>query len=209
VRLFEIYPDLEPLTAGSSYSQLFNFLYSLALLRYFTKDHANKVNSKLGTKKKIAQLCELDYLNCKNSQVYTITEKTRKLLDEQGFNCKILAKKLTGEGNDHDLKITDYILDERCNPWFYSVIYPFFDYLIPDACLIYKNESTYKITFLEVENPKAGWDDYLENKKSNYKRLASDYDVYGKWWKVWSERLNIPYCTEEEFCFNVVYVKGE
>ena len=212
MKLSERYPDLNLLTAGSSFSQLFNLLYTASLLRYTTKEHLNQINHKLGTPRKLQILAESGYLTCKNSKVFVITDKTRRLLEEQGYTCKILAKKITGETAEHELLIASVILDMMKDDNFYSVFYPTFmeppnydrDFLKPDACVIFKKERQYKISFLEVENEKPGWEAYLQAKQEKYETIGRDYNTYGKWWKFWSEKLRLPYCNQDSFCFSVL-----
>lgn len=216
MELEELYPDLAPLVKGASFTQLFRLFHALALVRYATKDQLNSVNSKIATKKKLTLLVDMGYLFLTNTGAYFTAPKTLELLKERGFNTKILQKKLTGEGAEHQLQITSVILGRMKFTDFYSVFYPTFkqppdydkEYLRPDACLIRKNESAYKITFLEVENPKVNWTAYLADKKEKYDKVAQDYNTYDKWWRYHSDQLNLPFCREEDFCFSVLCVGG-
>lgn len=198
--------DFSFLVKGSSKKQLTDLLYKAALLRYTTKDNLNSINPKLGTSKKLASLISLGYLACKNSQVYIITDKTRTLLKENAYNIEMISTKITGEGREHDLKITSVILSEMSNSDFHTVFYPVFDEVIPDACLVYRRGDSYRIVFLEVEEAKENWKNYLMDKKSKYERLGGDFRTYEWWWKMWATRLGLPYPTADRFCFSVLCV---
>lgn len=197
----DLYPELDPIARGSTYKKLFDWLYSAAQLRYTTKDHLNRLNHQFGTPKKLAKLCEAGFLM--GSEFYVITEKTRGILKAEDYNTRILQKDFNGQVAEHQLKITDFVLKIMAEPHFYAVIYPNFTDLIPDACVIFKNGDLLKVEMLEVEEEKGNWLDYLTNKKTAYEKLAHDLDIYHKWWKVWSARLDLPYCQEKYFCFSI------
>jgi len=116
MRLPDRYAELAPLVKGSSYQQLFDLLYKAGQLRYSLKSHLNKINPKIGTPKKLQALIDLGYLACNNSQVFTITDKTVEALKEQGYNCKILARNLTGEEAKHELEISSMKEIPEINP---------------------------------------------------------------------------------------------
>ena len=65
-----------------------------------------------------------------------------------------------------------------------------------------KSESEYKLTFLEIETDKFYHDEYLNNKRMNYNRLAEDDQVYRYWVNI-SEHLKLKKPTKEQFCFSV------
>jgi len=123
-----------------------------------------------------------------------------------------LQKKFTGQTIEHELKITDFILDLQGKEFFYTVFYPQFkeppdytkDWLKPDACVVWKRGEDYKIQFVEVEDKKPGWENYLLNKKRNYELLAQDKNLYSMWWHEWHKKLNLPNCRLEDFCFSVL-----
>ena len=202
------YPDLEDVQAGSTWVKLFNFIYAIASLRYSTQKQLNKVSSQFGTPKKLEKLRKRDYLTAiRNSDVYVITKKTRQLLKDEGYKTDILQADFNGINLNHQLKITDCLVSLIREDDHYALFYPNFTYLIPDFCLIKKRDDAYKIIFGEVEEEKPNWTDYLNEKREKYNRLAKDRDIYLKWWKVYCEKLGLPYCTEEQFCFSVL-VKG-
>jgi hypothetical protein len=198
------YSDLVQTVKGSTYKKFFDWLYMAAQLRYATKDHLNRLSKQFGTKKKLDSLRESGFLTAiRNGDVYVITPKSTKVLEDEGYNISILQKDFNGLSVNHELKITDAIL--TLQP--YAVFYYDFGYVRPDAIVILKRDNAYKIEMLEVEEPKSNWNAYLEDKKLNYTKLASDIEIYEKWWKVWSEKLKLPYPKMDNFCFDVLLYK--
>jgi hypothetical protein len=196
------YPDLNDLTKGSSFKQLFDFFYFAYICRYTTKEHLNAFNNKLGTPKKLKWLTDNGYLTF--NKVYSITEQTHKILKDQSYYT--LVKIPVNNFTAHSLLITDFLLKEFKRQDFYTALFPHFSFLIPDALIIYKKENAYKLVFLEIEEEKPNWHDYLNQKRDKYQILAKDKSIYEKWWKTYSDRLGLKYCTEEQFCFSVLCV---
>ncbi|MDY6895448.1 MAG: hypothetical protein SVO01_08565 [Thermotogota bacterium] len=200
------YPDLAPIVKGASFNQLFQLFWMLAQVRYATRGQLNAVNSKLGTAKKLHHLFTTGYLSVKNG-VHSITRKTLQILHDQNYVTAHIQQKLQG-GGAHELSVTDAVISEK--PDF--VLFPSFkrppdyfdDFLIPDACLIHKFENGYQIQFLEVENPKGHWEDYLSSKKVKYEVIANDYNLYDKWWRLHSERLGLQFPEVDQFKFTVL-----
>ena len=205
----EQYPELEALVKGSSYRQLFDMLYTLALVRYATPEHLRAVNFKLGTSGKLGKITELDYISFTGVSFYTITDKALVLLERNGYNTKIIKRKLTGEMKEHQAVITSVILDLMKNPQFFAVFYPQFKhegeqaaFLIPDAAVVFKDEDKVKLIFLEVELSDKP-NNYLDNKRKNYLELSSLYWFYDKWWRSYAQKLGLGLCKPEEFCFSI------
>ncbi len=210
-----LHPDLEPIAAVASYKQIFDLLYTVAQVRYATFKQLHPLNHRVATKKNLDNLVSLDYLASvrlvKNTKSFHITEKTRQILEREGFNVNIIQKKFTGFTLEHALKITDCLLNLQAKENLYQVFYPTFaappdyskEFLKPDACLIWKKDRAYKIEFLEVEEAKPNWAEYLLVKKDKYEQLASDPNIYRIWWKYYAEKLNLPLCKEADFCFSV------
>lgn len=201
------YPDLEDIQIGSTWTKLFKFLYTAGMLRYSTKEHLNQVSGQFGTPKKLTKLRERGFLTAiRNGDVYVITKKTRLLLEAEGFQIGLLQDDFNGLSVNHELKITDYILQAMQEEFFYFALFPNFTYMRPDALLVYKkSDREYKLVMLEIENEKSNWNDHLEKKRENYQRLSKDIDFYNLW-KSYSEQLGLPYCTMEQFCFSVLVV---
>jgi len=212
MRKAELYADLGWIENKFTFNQLFELFYTLAQVRYATQKQLQPLNHRVATKKNLVKFVELDYLNAvslvKNETAFYITEKTRKILTNEGFNVKVLQKDFTGQTLIHPLKITSCLLNLQ--PWI--VFYPQFkeppnygaDWLKPDACLIFKKDKAYKIQFLEVEEEKPDWENYLLNKKEKYEQLARDKNLYYLWWKYWADKLELPMCKEKDFCFSVL-----
>lgn len=202
MRLEEKYSDLTDIVKGSSFSQLFQLLWTLGTVKYATKEQLNSVNSKLATKKKLEKLASADYLSVRNN-VFKITRKTLHLLKVQGYNTAIIPRKLTGEGDINEINNTSVFLQALKLTDFHALFYPHFKYLIPDACLFLKKEDKGKLVFLEIERPKPDWANYLEDKRDKYIRLAEDQEIYDIWWKEWARKLKLEMCQQEEFYFSV------
>lgn len=212
----ELYPDLEWTENKFSYTALFKELYRLALVRYATHDQLIPFNKQVFTKPNLVKLTELGYLDgaylVENDIAYHITPKTRDLLTKEGYNTSVIQKKYTAQSLIHALKITDCLLKLQGEQFFYTNFYPMFreppeyknPFLIPDACVVWNKEGTYKIQFVEVESEKQDWENYLLVKKQRYETMASTPDIYRIWWKQWAEKLNLPLCAENDFCFSVV-----
>jgi len=215
-----LYLDLEPIAARASYKQIFDLFYTLAQLRYATFKQLHPLNHRVATKKILVNLVSLGYLAdvnlVRNTNAFHITEKTRQILEREGFNVKIIQKKFTGQTLEHALKISETILNLQAQEYFYNVFYPIFreppkydrEFLRPDACVVWKKDGTYKIEFVEVEEEKPDWENYLLVKKEKYEKLAGDSNIYRVWWKYYYDKLNLPLCKEADFCFSVVCFGG-
>lgn len=143
------------------------------------------------------------FAELKNFKILSEIKEGIFCLDTEGY--KLLDKepqRLRG-GSEHDLQVATHVLQALTESGA-TVIYPRFERqrLYPDACLIYKDEGRYRIEFLEVElSPKP--DGYLDEKMRKYKALGKDPTLHSDWWRTWSERLGLPYCTRDQFCFGV------
>jgi hypothetical protein len=215
-----LYPELVEIALKSSYRQIFDLFYTVAQVRYATFKQLHPLNHRVVTKNILVKLTELGYLKAinlvKKEPAYHITEKTRELLEREGYNTKILPKSFTGQSLDHALKITDCILNLQGQSFFYHVFYPLFreppkydrEFLRPDFAVVWKNDNLVKLQFGEVEDPKPDWENYLLAKRDKYEKLAQDPNTYAMWWKVISEKLNLPLPKEEDFCFSVLCFKN-
>lgn len=211
----ELYPDLEWIENQFTYKQLFDLLYLLAQFRYATFKQLHSINHRVARKGYLVKLSELGYLNIiqpvKNQKAFHITEKTKNILKREGYNTRILQEDFTGKELIHDLKITDCLLKLHGRENFYKIFYYRFTYppdwkkefLRPDFCVVWKNDTGYKIQFGEVEEEKSDWERYLLEKKNKYELLAQSEDVFNLWWRVWAEKLKLSLCKKEDFCFSV------
>jgi len=217
----ELYPDLEWTENKFSYSALFKEFYRLGQVRYATHNQLIPFNKQVFTKQNLVLLTELGYLDgsylVENDTAYFITDKTKELLTKEGFNVRVIQKKFTGTDLTHSLKITDCLLKLQGQSFFYAIFYPLFRdppesknaFLVPDACVVWKKDGAYKIEFIEVEEEKPDWENYLWVKKEKYERLARDPNIYHLWWKGKEEKgyhkkLILPLCKEADFCFSVI-----
>jgi hypothetical protein len=87
---------------------------------------------------------------------------------------------------------------------FFAVIYPTFNFVIPDACIIRRRDSQVKIQMLEVEQPKANWREYLADKRDKYEQLARDEELWSRWFRHQCKVFGFNHCALKEFCFSVL-----
>jgi hypothetical protein len=198
------------LNSNRTKPRLLEGLRILALVRYSTYDTLHTVKKSalrlhIFSKPSLAQLEALGIIE---KDPYRLTAKGFNLLKKYGsIEFDDYQERMRGTGNAHDLQIGAYILQElNERPDFYTAFYPKFEHVRPDACLIYRKDSAYKIEFLEVERTDKG-PDYIPNKERNYERLAKDYETYSVWWQETYKKLGLPFCTAEQFCFWIRYEK--
>lgn len=201
----DLYPELADIAKNSSYEQIFKVLYTLSLSRYATAKQLREINHRVCVKKFLVKLIELGYLSTtKNLQAFTATPKAWEVLQAEGYNTKIIHKTLEAEAPQHELDISNALLQIYKEEHFFTNFYPHFGDLIPDACLVYRrDQGEYRIVFLEVENKKFDWENYIKKKYQKYQELGTQQEVYTKWWKRWSGLLGLPYCEQDKFCFSV------
>ena len=203
MNLNDKYPELANLIKGSSYNQLFQLLYKVALLRYAAPEHLKRISFKIGTVNKTAKMNELGLLQTFPTSISVITDKALNLLKEEGYNTELLIKKLQGTGAGDEPVIASVILDLMDEKDFFTVFYPHFDFLIPDACAVFRKDGKARLVFIEVEKKKGNWGKYLSEKKEKYERIGADPEIHDKWWRRWSGILKLELCPQEEFCFSV------
>lgn len=227
----ERYSELRPLLEGASLTQLYVFLYKLFLVKYATQSQLSSINFKLATKAKLKYLTDHSYVSVNDKKVYkimkngvgllrTMSEDVKPQLEmyHKGrfTNVKLLEEEglPEGDGDEHQLERTMVVLALMEEPSFYIVFYPTFrsegkPFLVPDGCVIYKKENLVRICFLEVENFKSNWAEYLHGKRIKYETIARDETTYSKWWKYQVAVLGGRMCTADEFGFSVLcFSKG-
>jgi hypothetical protein len=201
--------ELKPLlSGGATFSSLYRALYYTRKLRYLRHDqykHIDPLLSKICTKNKLKQLCELKYLKEVSPKVYTATNKVMPVLQQAKFLTRFLPAEPEGTGGINALNNTEVFIQALKIEHYYDLIFPNFGYIEPDALLIQKNEDKLKLTFLEIEAQKYGWADYLEKKKENYLLLAKDLKFYD-YWKNYSRILNLKELTQQELKFSVTFI---
>ena len=213
----DLYPDLEPIVRGSTWKKLFDWFHLAGMLRYSTQQHLRNIGKyglydgqyklqdlgkQFGSKQKIKKFIEIGLLTAVNN-AYKITDKVIQILKDESFNVRIL-KQADGEGTGHELAVSSALVKIMREPHFYAAFYYDFGFLRPDSVVIHKKDSAYKITMLEVEQEKPDWLEYLKDKRDKYNKLAQDEEIYSKWWKVYSEKLGFPFCSQDKFCFSVL-----
>ncbi|MBS1514086.1 MAG: hypothetical protein JSS63_03575 [Bacteroidetes bacterium] len=202
--------QLVPTKSGATFSQLWQIFYYTRLFKYVSYKHYIQIKSsynKICTEKKLKALCDLGYLKSPQNDVYCATNKVLPILKEAGFNVELLPNEPVGIGDINELNNTDVFVQALKRKHFYTLLFPNFKYLIPDALLVEldKENSKYKLTFLEIEASKPKWNEYLEQKRDNYLRLAKSIDFYQYWIEAAPKiGLTKPYI--ENFKFNVLFV---
>jgi hypothetical protein len=200
--------DIIPLESGGSFKLLWDMLYHIRLLKYVRQSDIKLINSrysKICSVKKLDRLVELGLLNNADKNIYTATDDVLPLLKEFGFNIKTLPKSINGSGGTNELNNTEVFIQALKLKDFKNLLYPAFDYIRPDALLVRANDKGYKLEFLEIEASKAGWTDWLENKRINYLRLSRDRQVFA-YWKAHCSYLGFPYPDINSFKFSVVFI---
>ena len=187
----ELKKTLEPLKEGSSYRNIYKLLYYICLFKYSNRELLQKSFTsafKIATKEKIKFLNNLGYFDLLEDVI--IPNKTTfeilQILDKKDLDLDYSPSKLlpalpSGMGNINELNNTEVFIQAVNLPDFYSLLFPNFGYIIPDALLVRKNGDKYKLEFLEIEASKENWSSYLENKHQNYLQLATNKDVYDYW----------------------------
>ena len=194
------------LTPSRTRPRLIEALRILALVRYATLPQLQTVKKPyrqhIYTKQSLDQLLQLGIV-ADAGGAFRVGPNGWKLLDLPDH----YQKRCRGQGEEHDLAVTDILLCLTAQEDFFTVFYPHFGYLQPDACVIFKRESEFKIEFMEVEvtDKEPG---YLERKRNQYERLATDYKTYAEWWQRWGGRYGLK-CKPDDFCFCVVCYSKE
>lgn len=200
--------ELKPLLkGGATWSSLFRIMYYTRQYRYIRIDQYKEIDplfAKICSKPKLQTLCDLGYFRG-TDQVFTATNKVMPVLQKAGFLTRFLPAETEGTGGINALYNTDVFIKTLKVENYYTILFPNFTYIEPDALLIQKYGDKYKLTFLEIESEKFGWDNYLENKRENYLKLASDLAFYD-FWTTASKILGLRIPTKEQLKFSVTFV---
>lgn len=203
----DLLKDIIPLSGGGSYKLLWDMLYHIRLLKYVRQPDLKAINpryAKICAVKKLDRLIELGWLSNPYSDVYIATDAVLPVLKDNGYQIKTLPK-ASGYGGINELNNTSVFIQALNLPDFKALLFPSFDYIRPDALLVRASFNKYKLEFLEIEAEKPDWVDWVENKRINYLKLASDRQVYAYWKSVCSY-LNLPVPEERVFRFSVSFV---
>jgi len=206
----EIEPMLYSTNKNRSYKLVWDILYYTRLLKYIHRTQYKKIRSRLSmaaTKKNLTYLCKQGYLKEVRSNIYCAKDRAVQILQEINYekNLRLLPQEPVGNGDINEMNNTVIFLQAIKLTYFYTLLYPCFDYLKPDALLVLKNENSYKLTFLEIEAKKPNWEQYLETKKDSYLRLAKDVNFY-KYWKDASVKLGLICPVPRSLTFNVNFI---
>ena len=201
--------NLIPTKQGATFAQLWQVFYYARLFKYICRKHYPMIKSaysKICTDKNLKKLCKLGYFKNPNEKVYCATDKVLPILKEAGFNIDVLPQESTGNGDINELNNTDIFIQLLKQKHFYTLLFPNFGYLIPDALLVEYDEETlsYMLTFLEIEAKKPDWENYLEDKRNNYLRLSKDIKVY-EYWKNIAPKLGFSIPEISDFKFSVTF----
>jgi hypothetical protein len=202
--------DVIPLNSGGSYKLLWDMLYYIRLLKYVRRSQLKEIDirySKICATKKLNKLVELGLVKNTYEDVFISTNKSLDLLKMFKYLYQTLPKNISGDGFVNELNNTEVFIQALKLPDYMALLYPLFSetdkpYLKPDALLIRGTKEMYKLEFLEIEASKSNWNDWLENKRINYLKLAKDKQVYS-YWKVQCNYLDIPVPDIKDFRFSV------
>ena len=206
-------------TTGRTKPRLLQALTFLSICRYATLKQLQTVKTAyrqhIFTTKAVKMLVDLGYLGITGNGTYFTDSKGLNFLEENKISTYYFLSRNRAVAGEHTLKITDYIISLQSNPSFFTAFYPQFtkppDYtevfLIPDICVIYRKEDSYKIEFIEIEISDKGDPEYILKKKAKYQQIAKDKNTYLHWWKFHCGKLGLPMCSVEQFCFNMEVIK--
>lgn len=202
--------QLVPRKAGARFSQLWQIFFYTRMFKYMHRSHYCKIKTaynKICTDKKLQMLCELGYFTSPQKDIYCATNKVLPILHEAGFQTKLLPGEPVGKGDINELHNTAIFVGLTKVEHFHTLLFPHFGYLIPDALLVQldKENSRCKLTFIEVEAKKPKWNEYLEDKRDKYVRLAKNIEFYNYWNEV-APILDIPTIDIQKLKFSVMFV---
>ncbi|MFA7382855.1 MAG: hypothetical protein WC001_05345 [Desulfurivibrionaceae bacterium] len=209
--------ELEEIKRGATWQNIYDCLWTIATVRYVTRqqlaEHFSDAvwQKKIATKKKLELLVQKGFLEQSPDGVLMATRKAVSLLkDFSNKNYKII-KLPTGVGQRDSIYNTEMLLQIIRLPDFYALFYPVFrekpkddqPFLIPDGAVVFKKDNMAKLVFLEIESPKPEWQNYLEEKRWKYKVIAERDATWAEWWKDQSHKLGLYHCEKDGFGFMV------
>lgn len=203
-----------PSSDGGSFNQFFRMLYHIRLLKYIRQSHLKLYNPKKLSNPPYAKYCALDklkflvkleLLHNPQDDIFIAKDSVLPHLNYFGFDVSLLPEESKGKGEINEINNTEVFIQALNMPLFRTLLYHSFGYIRPDALLVRMDGSKYKLDFLEVEASKSSWDNWIEDKRINYLKLAQDKQVYDYWLSV-CETLNIPRPSIKDFKFSVLFV---
>ena len=198
-----------------SYQQFFKLYYYIRLLKYSTQEQLKNIGfpggEKVCTTNMLNSLVKLGHISVtgNDKDIYIPNETTDiivKSVKYSGINYfKHFANLPTGKDALNEIKNTSVFVEALRLPNYYYLLFPDFEYLIPDALLVLKEEDRYKLIFLEIETKQSNWEQRLERMRNNYLRLATDKQVYEYWQKTAGYiSLAVPSINEFKFSVNII-----
>ena len=187
IDLYELKDKLRtviPLNAGGSFKLLWDMLYHIQLLKYIRRTQLKDIDSrysKICSEKKFNKLLDLGLIKNTQGKIFTSTYKSLCLLKQLKYPTQTLPKNISGDGSINELNNTEVFIQALKLPDFLTLLYPDFEYIKPDALLVRRIKEKYKLEFLEIEASKSNWDNWLENKRINYLKLAGEKRVFSYW----------------------------
>lgn len=209
--------ELEAIRKGATWQNIYDCLWTIATVRYVTRQQLAKYfpdavwQKKIATKKKLDFLVQKGFLEEFSDGVLTATRKAVKLLKDYSDKNYRIIKLPKGTGKRDSVFNTDFLLQVMNSADFHAFLYPAFhehtkadqSFLLPDAAVVFRKDNKARIIFLEIENPKPEWHSYLEKKAKNYDIIAGRRETWSVWWKEQCEKLEIKHCKEDEFGFQI------
>ena len=187
---------------------LWDMLKDIRLLKYVRRTQLKDIKplySKICSKDKINTLIELKLIRYTREDVLVSSATSLRALRKLGYNTEILPRDSDGNGDINELNNTEVFIQALKLPDYKALLYPNFEYLIPDALVVRGTKERYKLEFLEVEASKSNWNDWLENKRINYLKLAQDKHAYSYWKEQCNYLdLSVPNINDFRFSVNII-----
>lgn len=195
---------------GTTFSQIWQVFFYTRLFKYIHRQHYSQIKTvlnKIATKDNLREFCEKGYFTNPRTDIYCATNKVLPILKAADYPVEVLPPEPRGIGDVNELNNTEIFVQCTKLEHFYTLLFPNFGYVIPDALIVQldKEKSKYKLTFIEIEASKPNWDEYIENKRDKYFHLARNMDFYD-YWKITAPKLNLPVPIIEQLKFSVTFV---
>ena len=184
---------------------LWDMLRDIRLLKYVRRSQLKDIKplySKICAKEKINTLIELKLIRYTQEDILVSSAASLRVLRRLNYPTDLYPRDSEGKGDINELHNTEVFIQALKLPDYKALLYPNFEYLRPDALLIRGTKERYKLEFLEVEAGKSNWDNYLENKRINYLRLAGEKRPFS-YWVSQCKLLDLPIPDIKDFRFSV------
>lgn len=209
--------ELKEIQKGATWKNIYDCLWTIATVRYVTRQQLAKYfpdavwQKKIATKGKLETLVKKGFLEQSPDGVLVATRKAVGLLKDFSEKNYRILKLPRGIGQRDGVTNTDELLQVMRLPGFYALFYPVFrenknddqPFLIPDGAVVFKKDNLARLVFLEIERPKPEWHGYLEEKRRKYDMIADRVETWSEWWRDQCEKLGLHHCEREAFGFQV------